>query len=55
MNGAFTYLLLPHLWSSRNRARRRERGDFTRGLMFGCVGVAVFGRDRHMGSLAGCR
>jgi ABC-2 type transport system permease protein len=37
----FPYLLLPHLWSSRNRARRRERGDLTRGLMFGGVGVAV--------------
>ena len=23
---AFPYLLLPHLWASRNRARRRERG-----------------------------
>jgi len=23
----FPYLLLPHLWSSRNRARRRERGE----------------------------
>ena len=31
MKGAFTYLLLPHLWSSRNRARRRERGDLMRG------------------------
>jgi ABC-2 type transport system permease protein len=38
---AFPYLLLPHLWSSRNRARRRERGDFSRGLLFGGVGVAV--------------
>ena len=38
---AFPYLLLPHLLSSRNRARRRERGDFTRGLLFGGVGVAV--------------
>jgi len=24
----FPYLLLPHLLSSRNRAARRERGDF---------------------------
>jgi ABC-2 type transport system permease protein len=29
------------VWSSRNRARRRERGDLTRGLMFGGVGVLV--------------
>jgi ABC-2 type transport system permease protein len=38
---AFPYLLLPHVLSSRNRARRRERGDFTRGLLFGGVGIAV--------------
>jgi ABC-2 type transport system permease protein len=38
----FPYLLLPHLWSSRNRARRRERGDLSRGLMFGGVGLVVF-------------
>src|SRR5688572_23164355 len=37
----FPYLLLPHLWSSQNRARRRERGDFMRGLLFGGVGLAV--------------
>jgi len=37
----FTYLLLPSVWSSRNRARRRERGDLTRGLMFGAVGALV--------------
>jgi ABC-2 type transport system permease protein len=42
VKGAFTYLLLPHLWSSRNRARRREPGDLTRGLLFGAVGIAVF-------------
>jgi ABC-2 type transport system permease protein len=42
MKGAFTYLLLPHLWSSRNRARRRESGDLTRGLLFGGVALAVF-------------
>jgi ABC-2 type transport system permease protein len=40
---AFPYLLLPHLWSSRNRARRRERGDFARGLLFGAVGLVVCG------------
>jgi ABC-2 type transport system permease protein len=39
---AFPYLLLPHLWSSRNRARRRERGDLPRGVMFGGVGLVVF-------------
>ena len=37
----FTYLLLPSVWSSRNRARRRERGDLSRGLMFGGIGVLV--------------
>ena len=42
MNGAFTYLLLPHFWSSRNRARHREPGDTTRALLFGGVGVGVF-------------
>lgn len=41
MKGAFTYLLLPHLWASRNRAQRREHGDFTRALLFGAVAVAV--------------
>ena len=38
---AYPYLLLPHLLSSRNRARRRERGDFSRGLLFGAVAIAV--------------
>jgi len=38
---SFPYLLLPSVWSSRNRARRRERGDLTRGLMFGGVGMLV--------------
>ena len=37
----FPYLLLPSAWSSRNRARRRERGDAIRGLMFGGIGVVV--------------
>src|SRR4051794_21227631 len=40
---AYPYLLLPHLLSSRNRARRRERGDFSRGLLFGGVGLVVCG------------
>src|SRR5882757_5052454 len=39
---AFPHLLLPHVLSSRNRARRRERGDLTRGIMFGAVGIVVF-------------
>ena len=38
---AFPYLLLPHVWSSRNRAERRERGDLTRGIIFGGIGVVV--------------
>ena len=38
---AYPYLLLPHLLSSRNRARRRERGDVSRGLLFGAVAIAV--------------
>src|SRR5439155_19867745 len=37
----FPYLLLPSLWASRNRARRRERGDMTRALMFGAIGLLV--------------
>ena len=40
---AFPYLLLPSLWSSRNRARRRERGDSSRALLFGGVGLIVCG------------
>ena len=39
---AFPQLLLPHLLSSRNRVRRRERGDLTRGILFGAVGLVVF-------------
>jgi ABC-2 type transport system permease protein len=35
-------LLLPHVWSARNRARRQERGDLLRGLLFGGVAVVVF-------------
>src|SRR5713101_458482 len=38
---AFPYLLLPQLWSTRNRAKRRERGDLTRASLFGVVGAAV--------------
>lgn len=39
----FPFLLLPHLWSSRNRARRTDRGDLLRGLLFGGIGMGVFG------------
>jgi ABC-2 type transport system permease protein len=39
---AFPHLLLPHVLSSRNRASRRERGDLTRAIMFGAVGLVVF-------------
>ena len=35
----FPFLLLPSLWASRNRARRRERGDVLRGLVFGLIVV----------------
>ena len=37
----FPYLLLPSFWASRNRARRRERGDAMRAATFGLVGVVV--------------
>src|SRR5437667_9761870 len=39
---AFPYLLLPRLWSTRNRAKRRDRGDLARATLFGAVGAAVF-------------
>ncbi len=38
---AFPYLLLPSVLASRNRARRRERGDLTRAVMFGGIGLIV--------------
>jgi len=38
---AFPYLLLPTALASRNRARRRERGDLLRAGLFGGVGVLV--------------
>jgi ABC-2 type transport system permease protein len=41
MTRPFPYLLLPHVWASRNRARRRERGDLPRALLFGGVGAVV--------------
>src|SRR3972149_4975534 len=37
----FPYPLLPSLWSSRNRALRREPGDLVRALLFGAVGLVV--------------
>jgi ABC-2 type transport system permease protein len=43
MTQAFPFLLLPHVWSSRNRARRRQKGDVLRAVIFGSVGVAVCG------------
>jgi len=38
---AFTFLLKPHIWSARNRARRRDRGDVSRAILFGGVGLVV--------------
>ena len=35
--------MLPTWWASRNRVRRREKGDLVRGLMFGGIGIAVIG------------
>jgi ABC-2 type transport system permease protein len=37
----FPYLLLPSLWATRNRARRREKGDGARAIVFGGIGLAV--------------
>jgi ABC-2 type transport system permease protein len=37
----FPYLLLPSFWASRNRARRREKGDAVRATLFGGVGLGV--------------
>ncbi|OFV90673.1 MAG: hypothetical protein A3G76_09675 [Acidobacteria bacterium RIFCSPLOWO2_12_FULL_65_11] len=42
MTRDFTYLLLPHVWSARNRLRRREPGDLTRAAIFGGIGLVVF-------------
>lgn len=39
----FPFLLAPAVWASRNRARRRQRGDLTRGLLFGGIGLGVAG------------
>jgi ABC-2 type transport system permease protein len=43
MTYPFPYLLRPSIWAARNRARRREAGDTTRGLFFGAIGATVFG------------
>ncbi len=37
----FPYLLLPTLLAARNRARRRERGDTARAVLFGGIALAV--------------
>jgi ABC-2 type transport system permease protein len=41
MRAPFSFLLLPDLWTSRNRVRRRERGDLLRAGLFGAIGVGV--------------
>ena len=41
MSQPFPYLLLPSIWSTRNRAQRRERGDLLRGLIFGGIAAIV--------------
>lgn len=38
---AFPYLLLPSLWSARNRARQRQKGDGARVALFGGIAVVV--------------
>src|SRR4051812_42236875 len=43
MTYAFPQLLRPHVLASRNRARRRERGDLMRAVMFGAIGLLVCG------------
>jgi len=37
----FPYLLLPTLWTARNRARRRQKGDAARVALFGGIGLFV--------------
>src|SRR5690348_12984880 len=39
----FPFLLTPHVWSSRNRAKQTNRGDLVRATLFGGVGLGVFG------------
>jgi ABC-2 type transport system permease protein len=43
MTYAFPQLLRPHVLASRNRARRRERGDLMRAILFGAIGLIVCG------------
>jgi len=43
MQAAFHFLLLPFVWTSRNRVRRREQGDELRAGLFGAIGVGVCG------------
>lgn len=38
---AFPYLLLPGVWSSRNRARRRQKGDVLRTVLLSAVALVV--------------
>lgn len=37
----FLFQLLPSLWASRNRARRREKGDLLRAGVFGAIALVV--------------
>ncbi|MEP6782543.1 MAG: hypothetical protein ABI983_02675 [Acidobacteriota bacterium] len=43
MTRPFPYLLLPSFWATRNRTRRREKGDSMRAVLFGIVGLGVMG------------
>ena len=42
----FPYLLLPHYWASRNRARRSQRGDYVRNGAVGTVVAVTRARSR---------
>jgi ABC-2 type transport system permease protein len=37
----FPWLLLPGIWATRNRMRKRQAGDTLRGLLFGGIGLGV--------------
>jgi ABC-2 type transport system permease protein len=41
VTGTFAYLLLPVWLGARNRAKRRERGDAFRAILFGAIAVGV--------------
>ena len=41
MTQPFPYLLLPLFWGARNRARRGDRGDAARAVIFGGIGLGV--------------